>query len=72
MTTSFFNQDLSQRNSRDWDVLTAFHKQPKKRTEIEQGMTPKEIAEIFSDRLMAVVDEQFEAVRKKFQEKDAK
>ena len=42
---------------------------PEKKTEIERGMSPQEIAEIFSDRIMEVINEQFQAAKKAFDEK---
>jgi hypothetical protein len=69
MNTLSFNQKMNQSNLRDRDVLSAFRKTPERRSEIERGMSPQEIAEIVSDRLMAIVKDQFEAAKKQFDEK---
>ncbi|MBN8853361.1 MAG: hypothetical protein BGO55_12515 [Sphingobacteriales bacterium 50-39] len=66
---TFFDRSMGQGNYGDRDVLSAFRKTQEQRSEIQQGMSPKEIAEIFSDRLMEVVKDQFQEARKKFEEK---
>ncbi|WP_373493305.1 hypothetical protein [Aquiflexum sp.] len=45
------------------DVLSVFKKKTTEVQEIKQGMTPSQIAEVVSDRLIEVVKEQFEKVK---------
>jgi uncharacterized Fe-S cluster-containing radical SAM superfamily enzyme len=69
MNTLSFNQEFDQRYTREQDILSAFRKGDRvQATEIKQGMTPEEISEVVSDRLIAVVKEQFDAAKKQFQE----
>jgi hypothetical protein len=69
MNTLSFNQEFNQRHIPEQDVLSAFRKGDRAQaTEIKQGMTPEEISEVVSDRLIAVVKEQFDAAKKQFQE----
>jgi hypothetical protein len=68
MNTFLFDQKLNQGNLRDRDVLSAFRRTPEKSTEIRHGMSPQEIAEIVSDRLMTIVKDQFEAAKRQFRE----
>lgn len=67
---TFFNKNLNQGNYADRDVLSAFRKTLEKKSEIQRGMSPQEIAEIVSDRLMEVVKDQFQAAKKQFDEKE--
>jgi hypothetical protein len=69
MNTLSFNQEFNQRHTREQDILSAFRKGDRAQaTEIKQGMTPEEISEVVSDRLIAVVKEQFDAAKKQFRE----
>jgi hypothetical protein len=69
MNTLSFNQEFNQRHIPEPDILSAFRKGDRKQaTEIKQGMTPEEISEVVSDRLIAVVKEQFDAAKKQFHE----
>ena len=67
----FNNNEFSQHNG-NRDVLSVFRKEPEKSTEIRQGMTPGEIAEIVSDRIMDIVKGQFAEAKKQYQEADSK
>jgi len=53
------NPDENQAFMADSDVLSVFKKKENTK-EIQQGMSPKAIAEIVSDHLMAVIRKQFE------------
>lgn len=53
-----FNPEEQQVFMADSDVLSAFGKKENKK-EIQQGMSPKTIAEIVSDHLIKVVKQQF-------------
>jgi hypothetical protein len=66
---TFFNKSLDQRSYGERDVLSAFRKIPENRLEIQRGMSPQEISEIVSDRLIAIVKTQFEEAKKEFDEK---
>jgi hypothetical protein len=70
MNNLFFNQEFNRGSFNDQDVLSAFRQQPERVTEIRQGMTAKEISEVVSDRLIAVVKEQFDAAKKQFEDSD--
>ena len=72
MNSFLFNKEINQGNFGDRDVLSAFRKEPEKSTEIRQGMTPGEIADIVSDRLMTIVKSQFEEAKKQFQKGENK
>ena len=66
---TFFDRSLHQGNFGERDVLSAFRTTPEERSEIHRDMSPQEIAEIVSDRLMEVVKDQFQAAKKEFEEK---
>ena len=66
---TFFDKNLNRGNFGDRDVLSAFRKTSENRGEIQRGMSPQEIAEIVSDRLIEVVKGQFQAAKKEFDEK---
>ncbi|MBK9452393.1 MAG: hypothetical protein IPN95_23815 [Bacteroidetes bacterium] len=52
-------------------VLSVFNQNPVKPTEVEPWMTPDEIAEIISEKLMVIVRAQFEATRIEFEKEQA-
>ena len=64
--TTFFDKNVNQGNFGNRDVLAAFRTAPEKKAEIQQGMSPQEIADIVSDRLMEVVKDQFQAAKKDY------
>lgn len=64
-----FTPDFNSNTYTDRDVLSAFRPSNEKNTQIQQGMSPIEISEIVSDNLMAVIKEQFETTKIKFNEK---
>ena len=49
------------------NMLAAFNPKTEKPTEVEYGMTPDQIADIISEKLMVIVRAQFEATRIKFE-----
>ncbi len=49
------------------DVLAMFKQKPSKSGEIRQGMSPDELADIVSDRLIEVIKAQFAETERKFQ-----
>lgn len=66
---TFFDDNMNPGSFGDRDVLSAFRQTPENRAEIQRGMSPQEIADIVSDRLMKVVKDQFEAAKKEFDKK---
>lgn len=67
---TFFERSLTRGSYGERDVLYAFRTTPERKSEIQRGMSPQEIAEIVSDRLMEVVKDQFQAAGKEFEEKN--
>ena len=65
-----FNTDFASSNLSNKDVLSAFKQNPEKTLTIQQGMTPKEISDVVSDKIIAIVKEQFQATKEKFEEKE--
>jgi hypothetical protein len=57
-----FNPEETQVSAEDSEILSFFKKTKEKKNDIQQGMSPKAIAEIISDHLISIV-------RKDLQEK---
>jgi len=70
MKTNYFNNNFSAPIATDKDILAVFNQDAEKSKTIRQGMSVQEISEIVSDRVIAVVKEQFEATKKEFQKKE--
>lgn len=70
MTTFSFNPDCPPSISRERDVLSSFKNHSEKPEQIMQGMSPKEISEVVSEKVMAVVREQFENTKNSFRERE--
>ncbi len=70
MILTSLNPKNSQSFSNNKDVLSVFREQPYNK--IEEGMTPQEIAEIASEHFIAIVRQQFEEVKKNYQDKACK
>ena len=51
------------------DILSAFNQTPTHPNQINQGMSPKQIAEVVSDHLMTVVKKQFDTAKENYQAK---
>lgn len=49
------------------DILSAFNQVAVKPTNINQGMSPKQISEVVSDHLMSVVKKQFDTAKLNYQ-----
>lgn len=49
------------------DILSAFNQVAVKPTQINQGMSPKQISEVVSDHLMSVVKKQFDTAKLNYQ-----
>lgn len=67
-----FHADENQSFNSERNILSAFKQHSDKPKEIKQGMSPDEIADIVSDRLIEVVRHQFEEAKKQFQAKAKK
>jgi hypothetical protein len=51
-------------------VLSAFKERTQKPMEIQQGMSVREISDVVSDKIIAVVEKQFLATKEQFLEKE--
>jgi hypothetical protein len=52
------------------DILSAYRQQTEKSNHIQQGMSPLEIADIVSDRLIDLVKAQFDSVKAEYLSKN--
>lgn len=66
MTTFSFNPDCLPSTSKDRDVLSTFKNHEEKPEQIVQGMSAKEISEVVSNKVIAVVREQFQNTKNLF------
>jgi len=64
-----FNPVENQNSCLESDILSVFKPDQEKKGEIQEGMSPKEIAEIVSDHLITIVRNQFEIAKREFQAK---
>ncbi len=71
MSIMSFNPNFLQEVYSEKDILAAFNQNSEKPKEIEPGMTPDEIAEIVTEKLMVIVRAQFEATRIEFEKEQA-
>jgi serine/threonine protein phosphatase PrpC len=67
-----FNTDFTVQSFSNQDVLSVFKQTSEKNMEIQQGMSVKEISEIVSEKIIAVVREQFEVTKTQFENKEQK
>jgi len=65
-----FNNEVTSNAYSDRDVLSVFKQQPERAMTIQQGMSAKEISDVVSEKVIAVVKEQFEATKVEFQAKE--
>jgi serine/threonine protein phosphatase PrpC len=72
MSTLSFNTDFTVQSFSNQDVLSVFKQTSEKNMEIQQGMSVKEISEIVSEKIIAVVREQFEVTKTQFENKEQK
>lgn len=63
------NNDFSVNSFSDKDVLAVF-KESEKSTTIQKGMSPNEISDVVSDKVIKLVKEQFQITKEKFQSKE--
>lgn len=61
-----FDQEFSKGVSPNKDLLSGFSKNSEKRMVIQSEMSVKEISEVVSEKLMAIIREQFNATEEKF------
>ena len=61
-----FDQEFSRGVSPNRDLLSRFSKKSEKRLIIQSEMSVKEISEVVSEKLMAIIREQFNATEEKF------
>jgi len=66
-----FNNEFSTSMLSTSDVLSVFKQQPEKSLTIQHGMSVKEISEIVSEKVIAVVKEQFQATKDQFRPSEA-
>jgi hypothetical protein len=66
MNKSLFNPEKSPCLSMEKDVLSAFKQHEEKPNQIQQGMTPNEIAEFVSEHMIGVIKTQFESAKQKY------
>jgi len=52
------------------DVLSVFKESSQRSTEIQQGMSVREISDVVSDKIIAVFEEQFRITKVKFLKKE--
>jgi hypothetical protein len=64
-----FNPNFENNSNSKNDVLSVFKEKPEKNMTIRQGMSVEEISEIFSENIMKIILEQFEATKIKFEAK---
>uniref|UniRef100_UPI00404777BE hypothetical protein n=1 Tax=Roseivirga sp. TaxID=1964215 RepID=UPI00404777BE len=61
-----FDTDFACNNNSEKKATHAFNQNKDKSVNIQFGMTPKEISDVVSEKLIAVVREQFEVTKKQF------
>ena len=66
MENLFINIEESQCFTSERDVLSAFKQHQEKPIQIQQGMTPVEIADFVSDQLISVIRQQFDAAKQEY------
>lgn len=66
MITFSFNPDCLPNTSKEKDVLSTFKNRSEKPEQIVPGMSPEEISEVVSDKVIEVVREQFQNTKNLF------
>lgn len=72
METLSFSKNFANNSYSKKNILSAFKDPSEKNLNIHQGMSVKEISEIFTEKIIAVVKEQFEATKAQFEAKKSK
>jgi len=65
-----FNINTINKSHSNKDVLSAFKKTSERNLDIHRGMSVKEISEIVSEKIIAVVKEQFEATKIQYENRE--
>lgn len=71
MNKLFLNTESHSMLASNKDVLSAFKPLADRQSTIQQGMSVQEIAEVVSDRVLAVIQDQFKATKAEFEAKNA-
>jgi hypothetical protein len=66
------NSDFATSSFSDKDVLSAFKQEPEKSMTIQKGMSPNEISDVVSEKVIALVRKQFQLTKEQFQSKEIK
>jgi len=66
------NSDFATSSFSDKDVLSAFKQEPEKPMTIQKGMSPNEISDVVSEKVIALVRKQFQLTKEQFQSKEIK
>lgn len=69
MNKTFFNPEENQSCVMESEILSAFRKHKEKPSQIQQGMSPDEIAYVVSEHLISVIKEQFANAKKSIPDK---
>jgi len=69
MNSLFFNNASTDMSFANKDILAVFNTQKEKPSTIEEGMTVEEISDVVSDRIMDIINKQFEETKKEFEAK---
>jgi hypothetical protein len=72
MNNLSINNNFAGNTAIDEDVLSAFRQNPERTMNIQQGMSANEISDVVSEKIIAVVKEQFEATKVEFESKERK
>jgi hypothetical protein len=72
MNNLSFDNNFEGNSMIDEDVLSAFKQNSKRSMNIQHGMSAKEISDVVSEKIIAVVKEQFEATKVEFESKGRK
>jgi uncharacterized protein YidB (DUF937 family) len=64
-----FNNEFECNAVSEKDILSAFKRNVEKNLTIQQGMSVNEIAEIVSEKIILLVNEQFQNTKEQFQNK---
>ncbi|HZV67906.1 MAG TPA: hypothetical protein VFG10_00090 [Saprospiraceae bacterium] len=72
MSNLSFNTELPNDSHLDRDSLSIFKQSAGRELTIQPGMSVKEISDIVSEKVIAIVKEQFEATKNQYEAKRAK
>lgn len=71
MKTLIFNNDFTTSTDLNNDVLSVFKQHSEKPMTIQQGMSVKEISDVVSEKVIAIVKEQFRATKEQFEDNES-